>query len=234
MICPNCGKEITDTSKFCTYCGARQPVEITQVCVKCGLDTPEGATFCPYCGVDLRVPREICPPIPPTHVFAYAGFWLRFLAYLIDDLIISFLVTPLYFIIFLPLLATSLPVIEHYPYSSYDIPVIVISLILKLVAGIMLYCFLALVVTWLYYALTESSQMQATLGKMALGIVVTDLYGRRVSFGRASARFFGKILSDIYYIGYILAGFTEKKQALHDIIAGCLVIKRRREHGVPG
>jgi len=73
----------------------------------------------------------------------------------------------------------------------------------------------------------ESSELQATLGKMALGICVTDKYGNRISFGRATGRHFAKIISSLTLgIGYLAAAFTEKKQALHDIIAGCLVLKR--------
>ncbi|HEX4603657.1 MAG TPA: RDD family protein [Candidatus Angelobacter sp.] len=80
---------------------------------------------------------------------------------------------------------------------------------------------------WLYFALQESSERQATIGKRALNIYVTDLQGRRISFGQATGRHFSKIISSIILgIGYMMAGFTEKKQALHDMIAGTL-IKRR-------
>ena len=80
---------------------------------------------------------------------------------------------------------------------------------------------------WLYWALLESSPWQATLGKKALGLLVTDLQGRRITFARASGRYFGKLLSTIVLgTGYLMAGFTEKKQALHDILAGCLVTRR--------
>ena len=80
---------------------------------------------------------------------------------------------------------------------------------------------------WLYFALMESSTWQATLGKKALGLEVTDLEGKRIGFGRASGRFFGKILSAlILWIGFIMAGFTERKQALHDMLAGTLVIRK--------
>ena len=62
---------------------------------------------------------------------------------------------------------------------------------------------------------------------MALGLKVTDMEGNRISFGRATGRYFGKIISGmILYIGYIIAGFTEKKQALHDIMANCLVTRK--------
>jgi uncharacterized RDD family membrane protein YckC len=86
--------------------------------------------------------------------------------------------------------------------------------------------FIAIVLNWLYYALMESSKHQGTIGKLALRIKVTDYSGNRVSFARASGRYFGKILSAmIMMIGYIMAGFTIKKQALHDILANCYVIK---------
>src|SRR6185503_12528829 len=78
---------------------------------------------------------------------------------------------------------------------------------------------------WLYQTLMESSKLQATLGKMALGLRVTDLDGNRISWGRANARYFASILSMMtLYIGYIMAAFTQKKQALHDMVAGTLVL----------
>ena len=84
-----------------------------------------------------------------------------------------------------------------------------------------------LLVWWLYYALMESSSRQATLGKMALGIKVVDQEGNPVSFGRATARNVAKLLSGmILMVGYVMAAFTSRKQALHDILAGCLVVNR--------
>ena len=81
--------------------------------------------------------------------------------------------------------------------------------------------------SWIFYAAFESSELQATPGKRALGIQVTDLAGKRISFGRASGRFFSKYLSClILFIGFVMIGLTKKKQGLHDIIAGCLVVNR--------
>jgi len=83
-----------------------------------------------------------------------------------------------------------------------------------------------IVVNWLYVAGFNSSASMATPGKMACGIKVTDLDGRRISFGRATGRFFGKILSTlILLIGFLMQPFTARKQALHDILAGTLVVK---------
>jgi uncharacterized RDD family membrane protein YckC len=74
----------------------------------------------------------------------------------------------------------------------------------------------------------ESSAKGGTLGKMAIGIMVTDMTGNRISFGRATGRYFAKILSQmILMIGFLMAGFTQQKQALHDILAGCLVVRSR-------
>ena len=62
---------------------------------------------------------------------------------------------------------------------------------------------------------------------MALGIVVTDMQGRRISFLRATGRYFGKIVSGmLIMIGYLMQPFTEKRQTLHDIMAGCLVLRK--------
>ena len=85
-----------------------------------------------------------------------------------------------------------------------------------------------ILIAWLYYALQESSPKQATLGKQALGIVVTDLEGKPIDLVKATIRYFSKYISTIILlIGYIMAAFTEKKQALHDIIAGTLVLNNK-------
>jgi uncharacterized RDD family membrane protein YckC len=97
-----------------------------------------------------------------------------------------------------------------------------------LVAIILMSVGILMIATWLYFAWMESSETQGTLGKMALALIVTDMQGNRISFGRASGRFFAKIITGMVplAIGYIMAGFTEKKQALHDIIASCLVMRK--------
>lgn len=166
----------------------------------------------------------------------YAGFWKRFLAYILDSIIISIamsiIIFPVFLIFGLPVIPSeyfrnmngfdfTLPFVQSYE-PDYAIAIFFIFVFLLGIIGL-----LALVLQWLYFALMESSKNQATLGKMIVGIIVTDLYGNRISFGKASGRFFGKILSGlILNIGYIIAAFTEKKQALHDMIAGCLVVNK--------
>ncbi|WP_441710150.1 RDD family protein [Fulvivirga maritima] len=73
----------------------------------------------------------------------------------------------------------------------------------------------------------ESGDHQASFGKMTLGIIVTDKHGQKLTFAKATGRYFSKLVSYLtLFVGFIMAGFTEKKQALHDIIAGTLVIKK--------
>ena len=87
---------------------------------------------------------------------------------------------------------------------------------------------LLFVVMWAYYGLFEASKWQATPGKRLLRLYVTDLNGLPLTFWRASLRYFGRKISEVtLFFGYLLAGFTEKKQALHDILAGCLVLRRQ-------
>ncbi|MCD4747714.1 MAG: RDD family protein [Bacteroidales bacterium] len=151
----------------------------------------------------------------------YAGFWWRFLAFIIDEIILSFVET----ILILPFIGLFGISIFSLNYQGYDTEEFMPFLI-PLIGFIILLSISAIIINWLYFALMESSNKQSTLGKMVLNIKVTDMEGNKISFARATGRYFGKIISGmIFYIGFIIAGFTEKKQALHDLMASCLVIK---------
>jgi uncharacterized RDD family membrane protein YckC len=152
----------------------------------------------------------------------YAGFWLRLVAYLIDSAVLTFGLG--LFII----AAMAIVGVGFFLRLGQDIDR---GNGFILVVLVMVLCLTALVITagaWLYYAWMESSVKRGTLGKMALGLIVADMQGRRVTFGRATGRFFAKMITGMipFLIGYIMAGFTEKKQALHDMIASCLVLRR--------
>ena len=85
-------------------------------------------------------------------------------------------------------------------------------------------------ISWFYFAWMESSPKRGTLGKMAMEIIVADGDGKPVYFGRASVRYFGKFLSlSILGIGFFMVAFTARQQALHDMIAGCLVIRNTQQ-----
>jgi uncharacterized RDD family membrane protein YckC len=86
---------------------------------------------------------------------------------------------------------------------------------------------IGVIISWLYYALMESSPTQGTLGKMVCAIKVTDTNGQRISFARATGRFFGRYLSVFTFgIGFLIIAFTERKQALHDLVASTLIVRK--------
>ncbi len=131
----------------------------------------------------------------------YAGFWLRVAAYLIDSLILAI---PL---VILSFLAEAL--------LGQENPM---TLLMELAVNIL--------VLWLYYAILESSSLQGTFGKKALGLKVISYQGGRISFGQATGRFFAQFVSSLaLFVGYVMVAFTQKKQGLHDIMAKCLVVK---------
>jgi uncharacterized RDD family membrane protein YckC len=145
----------------------------------------------------------------PYAVPTYAGFWWRFLAYIIDALISACIFFPLGAILGVAIVASG-----EDPSSA---PMLAARFGLNL---------FSLIVTWLYYAFCESSSWQGTIGKKVLGLTVTDLNGNRISFGNATGRHFGKILSGLILgIGFIMIAFTERKQGLHDLLASTLVLK---------
>lgn len=213
-------------------------------CSSCGADVKEGSTFCGNCGSPANpstsqgpagapagvVPAASAPPIIQGGMAAardtglYAGFWLRVVAAIIDGLLIGIPFLVIAVVIF----ASAFPMLRNFGSEPNPNPYLLISLFFP---RLLLLAALGLVGTWLYWSLLESSSWQATLGKKALGLYVTDLTGSPVSFGKASARFFaGRGIAYVPSIGglyflvdCIMAGLTERKQALHDMIAGCLV-----------
>lgn len=160
-----------------------------------------------------------------TQQVQYAGFWWRFLAHIIDYLIISIVSSIILLPVYLAFGITAF--LKFAPGYCENDPAEVIPLVFAILGLVVVASIISATMVWLYNAFMESSKYQATLGKMAVGLQVTDMNGERISFARATGRYFGKILSGmIILIGYLMAGFTEKKQALHDILAGCLVVKK--------
>lgn len=144
----------------------------------------------------------------------YGGFWWRVLAYFIDFVVLYIAFTVI--IIVLGIGATLGSMAGSGAESAASTALGLVVILLSILGN------------WLYFALMESSALQATVGKLAVGVVVTDLNGNRISFARATGRYFAKILSGlILLIGYIMVAFTERKQGLHDMIAGTLVWKSR-------
>jgi len=205
-------------------------------CSKCGTNVTDGAAFCSACGQPTAgattiTPARPAPGLPPTYAppapapippSPYAGFWLRVVAFLIDRVLLAIATGGLAAIgVGIVGVGYFRSMFEGFNGDNPEIPVAFISTIFVLLLLIFL-------LSWIYEAGMESSKHQATLGKMALGLFVTDLQGKPLSFGHASGRFFAAIITRLIPlgIGYAMAGFTEKKQALHDMIAGCLVLRR--------
>jgi len=140
-------------------------------------------------------------PAGPDHV-AYGGFWIRFVAYIIDAILLGIVGGVVASLFGVSMMQT-----------DWDDPTINL---------------VSLVVGWLYFALLESSERGATVGKMAMGLRVVTSQGQRLSFMNATGRYFAKFISAIILgIGFIMIAFTDKKRGLHDIIADTLVIKTR-------
>jgi len=151
---------------------------------------------------------------------ADAGFWMRFIASVIDGVLLG-IVNIIILVPFLSLVGITAAARA----SDVDMENEGAGLMIALLSTYFISMLAVVIAGWLYFALMESSARGATLGKMALGLRVTTLGGDRIGFGRATGRYFGKILSSIFFIGYIMAAFTARKQALHDMMAGCLVIR---------
>ncbi len=147
----------------------------------------------------------------PPSGYDYAGFSSRALAFSIDQtiliLIVMMFTVPA---IFLLLLAQFVA----WPFTLILIPTVPP---------------VGMIVAWIYFAGQESSKHQATFGKRMCGLTVTDMDGNRISFFRATMRFWGKFISSaIMLMGFIMAAFTEHHQALHDMIAETLVLKKQK------
>jgi uncharacterized RDD family membrane protein YckC len=180
MFCPHCGHENIDNARYCARCGQ-------EIVVKPDPPAPEPAVS------ETPAPEWYTAPLRVQPI-EYAGFWLRFVAFLLDFLILA----------------------------AIDIALTLITF------GGYIFAFgLPMLISWLYYAVMESSPKQATIGKMAVGIAVTDLVNHRITFARATGRHFASYISTIIlFIGFIMVAFTEKKQGLHDMLADTLVVKR--------
>ena len=196
---------------FCTKCGASNSAQ-AQFCSRCGsaLSPLPGASPSPVSAAPPPVSSAPYSPPPSAGGVRYGGFWIRVVAFIVDAIIVRTLAWPIGLLFGLGGLAGTFGGFPHR------------GLWHLLGGGV-----LAVVIifgSWLYEALMLSSPYQATLGKMIFGMKVTDLYGNRISFARATGRHFAKWLSGmILGIGYIMVGFTERKQGLHDMLAGTLV-----------
>ena len=145
---------------------------------------------------------------PSLGALEFASFWKRLAATVIDIAVL--LIAGFALVIIVPILIAP---VAGLPDDVY----VLISVVI-----------FWLIVPWLYWSLTESSSKQATPGKTAMGIIVTDIEGTRISFARATNRYWAKVLSGvILFFGFVMIAFTGRKQGLHDVIAKCLVVVKK-------
>jgi uncharacterized RDD family membrane protein YckC len=202
-------------------------------CSKCGAQNFATAQSCQKCGGGLSVGLAPMPPAAPAQAYAaapavayaavptarYGGFWLRFLAHLIDHVILGIVAAPLFFILVLPVILRVANDAERNQEPSPE-------MIIAILSSVFIYVVLAFVGQWLYEALLTSSSWQGTVGKRVLQLRVTDETGNRIGFGRATGRFFAKILSSMFFcVGFIMVGLTDRKRGLHDMLASTLVMR---------
>jgi len=170
-------------------------------CQKCAANNLDSAQFCSACGQSLTLAVSA-----PTLV--YAGFWQRFAALFIDGFIVG-AATLLLFGLLAIVMAVS---------GGANVGAMIGLVVLFYLAGF--------VISAAYFTLMEAGERGATYGKRALNIRVTDTEGNRISTGRALGRWFGHWITNCtFYIGYVMQPFTEKKQALHDMISSTVVVE---------
>ena len=185
-------------------------------CTQCGTQAVAGGSYCANCGH----PHGVEAPVAlTTDESVYAGFWLRLGAFAIDR---GIMVAIFYFglmftsIVFFGVVLGLNSTPPDNPFAAF--------------AGLNWLWALVVAVPWLYHALFESSSRQATPGKLACGIKLTNLAGERIGFGRATARYFASwITSMTFLVGYLTVAFTEKRQTLHDLMARTLVVGAKIE-----
>ncbi len=253
-FCPFCGAELSGTGDSCASCGrpipaqppesvtpAAQPSSPPEVRVDPSVLAPRSSSD-EYTGGDAVAPTVA--PRPGIAAMRYAGFWRRFAAYFVDGILLFVVAVFLAVLLLLVWTLSTGQTLQPDP-AFLEQQIQAIAIPLEIVHAVLV---------WLYFALMESSSRQATLGKLLIGLVVTDLTGRRISFWRATGRHLGKFfalqfLTSIIWLSpyasqpmqyaliallvllgllaLVLAGLTEKKQALHDLLADTLVLRRR-------
>jgi uncharacterized RDD family membrane protein YckC len=187
-------------------------------CPDCGNPVDPAAVFCANCG--YSVARKAAP-------IRYAPFLLRVGATLIDLAFLYFPVAVLFALFGKPPSAADMALAQRAAHGEVLPQATVMQIQIDLMMTIGSFMFFTFLAGWLYYTVSECSSLQGTVGKAILKLKVTDLDGRKIGWGRANLRYVCRWISAVpSCLGYLLPLFTEKKQALHDMIAGCLVLRK--------
>jgi uncharacterized RDD family membrane protein YckC len=199
-------------------------------CPKCGKETDASGKFCQWCGADIESLPTAKPVIAAAEeeegpeVGVYSGLGRRFIAFVIDTILILLIgiVVVSFFNLANGIKYAYYLIVQRAPVSELTESGTLDAALIPIIAA---FGMLIIIIPWLYYAGFESSRSQATPGKLLMRTVVTDLEGNKPTFARVTLRHFAKFISAIpIFIGFLMIGLTEKKQGLHDKIAGCLVL----------
>lgn len=195
---------------------------------------PDEVRNAPVAGNPYSAPTAPLQSLPQTTAAAledHAGFWKRVAAYILDAIIL-----------YIPQMLVeksfggdaAKALLQQATLDSVGNPDAMMAANMHYYSTMWPAMLIMLVIGVLYFAVCESSTWQGTLGKLALGIRVTDLQGNRISFPRALGRYFAKILSAIILgIGFLMVAWTQRKQGLHDLIVGTLVLNGRASEFKP-
>ncbi len=203
MLCPNCGRDVGGEAKLCEACTAMLDPDFSYG------EEEESSVL---------TTTTFFGGIPVGH----AGFWLRFFAGLIDMTLVLVVSKSIESLLTRQITITLFGILGVSAYQSVyvfgfgPLPYGLFSSLVIIFIG------------WLYFSLLESSRLQATFGKFLFSIAVTDEDWARISFVQASERYASKAISALLVgVGFLFPAFTKEKQALHDLIAGTLVEKKK-------
>lgn len=165
-----------------------------------------------------EIPPPIPTPVTQEAALEYAGFWRRFAAAFLDGIVLWAVSVPFFVLWILP----------HFGLTVDQFETLTSERQMEIGGGYLLYGIVTLLTEFMYFALFESSRRRATLGRIALGIQVVDVHGQRIHLGRALGRRLARFLSSLTIgIGFLVQLFTRRRQALHDTVAGTLVVRVR-------
>lgn len=186
-------------------------------CPNCGRQTYEGAARCSQCGevLDAEADKKLKEQ---EELSRYGGFFLRGVAWLIDELLVAL---PFLLVFGLGFLLG----IDNTFFYDKEVTVSEAKMKIEYSPSIP---FLALFIVtwWIYDALMTSSSYQATMGKKLLYLKITDVEGNRLSFLRATGRYFARIASWFLGFGILMVAFTKRKRGLHDFLAKTVVVRQ--------
>lgn len=185
-------------------------------CSRCGSWAPDNQATCSLCGLALQVDNwGVVPARPATVVVpivSYAGFWRRLTSVLLDSVLLFFPAATMRVLVGLPALPDLLNATPTPPSA------VAAEMLLDL----------------LYVAVFVSSRRRATLGMQVMGLELTDLNGARIGFGRATLRWIAQILDLITLgIGYLIMLFTPRRQTLHDLVTGTVMVRAHHAESAP-